>query len=59
MKITVPHCGQMDIWMNALCSRIGWSFLGGEQRNNDLTTEALDNLKRIVEGESRSSMRVR
>ncbi len=27
MKITVPHCGQMDIFINALCRRIGPEFV--------------------------------
>jgi predicted nucleotide-binding protein (sugar kinase/HSP70/actin superfamily) len=27
MKITVPHCGQMDIFINALCRRIGPEFI--------------------------------
>ena len=45
--------------INRLIFRIGWILLGGEQRHNELTREALDNLKTIVEGEFRSSMRVR
>jgi len=27
MKITVPHCGQMDIFINALCRKIGPDFV--------------------------------
>lgn len=27
MKITVPHCGQMDIFINALCRKIGPEFI--------------------------------
>jgi predicted nucleotide-binding protein (sugar kinase/HSP70/actin superfamily) len=27
MKITVPHCGQMDIFINAVCRKIGPDFI--------------------------------
>ena len=39
--------------------RLGWIFLGGEAKHNELTEEALGNLKRIVEEKSHSWMRAR
>ena len=35
--------------INGLIFRIGWIFLGGKAKHNELTKEALGNLKRIVE----------
>jgi hypothetical protein len=45
--------------INRLIFRIGWIFLGGEAMHNELTKEALDNLKRIVERRSHSSLRAK
>jgi uncharacterized protein YndB with AHSA1/START domain len=45
--------------INGLIFRIGWIFLGGEAKHNELTEEALGNLKRIVEGKSHSSSSVK
>lgn len=42
--------------INRLIFRIGWIFLGGEAKHNELTEEALDNLKRIVEGRSHPAL---
>jgi len=38
--------------INKLILRLGWIFLGGEAKHNELTEEALGNLKRIVEEKS-------
>lgn len=43
--------------ISKLILRIGWIFLGGEAKHNELTEEALHNLKSIVEEQSHSSMR--
>jgi uncharacterized protein YndB with AHSA1/START domain len=42
--------------INKLILRIGWIFLGGEAKHNELTEEALNNLKRILEEKSASSV---
>jgi uncharacterized protein YndB with AHSA1/START domain len=42
--------------INGLIFRIGW-ILGGKAKHNELTEEALDNLKRIVEGKPHASLR--
>jgi uncharacterized protein YndB with AHSA1/START domain len=42
--------------INKLILRLGWIFLGGQAKHNELTEEALHNLKTMVEGKSRSSM---
>lgn len=43
--------------ISKLILRIGWIFLGGEAKHNQLTEEALHNLKSIVEEQSHASMR--
>jgi uncharacterized protein YndB with AHSA1/START domain len=45
--------------INKLILRLGWIFLGGEAKHNELTEEALGNLKTIVEEKSHSMMRAR
>ncbi|UCD71922.1 MAG: hypothetical protein JSW70_02715 [Syntrophobacterales bacterium] len=43
--------------ISELILRIGWIPLEGEAKHNELTEEALHNLKSIVEEQSHSSMR--
>jgi len=43
--------------ISKLILRIGWIFLGGEAKHNELTEEALHNLKSIIEEQSHASMR--
>jgi hypothetical protein len=45
--------------INGLILRIGWIFLGGKAKHNELTEEALGNIKRIVQGKSYSPMSVK
>ncbi len=44
--------------ISKLILRIGWILLGGEAKHNELTEEALHNLKSIVEEQPHLSMRV-
>jgi hypothetical protein len=45
--------------INGLIFRIGWALLGGKAKHDELTEEALGNLKRIVEGRSDVSTRMK
>jgi len=44
--------------INGLIFKIGWILLGGKAKHDELTEEALGNLKRIVEGRSDVSTRM-
>lgn len=45
--------------INGLIFKIGWALLGGKAKHDELTEEALGNLKRIVEGRSDVSTRMK
>ena len=45
--------------INGLIFKLGWILLGGKTKHDELTEEALGNLKRIVEGRSHLSPRMK